>query len=372
MNKTVRYLFLLGLLLVVAGLALMRQAPAAESAAQPIPMQNPQQDDGDKPSNDYCLLCHADTDKVWTLPSGETLSLSVNHDALANSVHGQDLVCADCHVNYRFPHQPQASQNVREYQLERYASCRACHEDQYLHAQDSVHGAAVREGRIEAAICIDCHGSHDIQPPDDPPQRVSFTCGQCHGAIFQDYRASVHGSALVEEGNTDVPVCTDCHGTHDIENPTTALFRVRSPQLCADCHTDEALMDDYDISTNVLDSYLDDFHGATVALFDQHDPDVATNKAVCYDCHGVHNIKSVDDTATVRENLLIACQQCHPNASDNFPDAWVGHYEPTLEQNPLLTIANTLYGALVPMMGVAMAFFIGADVIRRIRPKSGQ
>lgn len=371
MNKKAYLAMLLGLVLV--GLAILSQPQHVESASTAVTPQGYQQEDGgSKPSNDYCLLCHSNPDLAWELPSGERLTLQVDPDALAHSVHGADLGCADCHENYRFPHQPQTSQTVRQYQLQRYASCRACHEDQYLHAQDSVHGSAVRQGRIEAAICIDCHGGHDIQTPADPPQRVSFTCGQCHGAIFQDYRESIHGKALVEEGNTDVPVCTDCHGTHTIQDPTTALFRVRSPQLCADCHADSALMGRYNISTNVFDSYLDDFHGATVALFEQQDPNVATNKAVCYDCHGVHNIQPVENGEAIRKNLLITCQECHPDAGTNFPAAWVGHYEPTFAKNPLLTIANRLYGALIPLVGVAMAFFIGTDVLRRIRLKSGR
>ena len=53
---------------------------------------------------------------------------------------------------------------------------------------------------------------------------------------------SIHGDALLTEGNPDVPTCIKCHGVHDINDPTTALARVRSPQLCADCHADEELM----------------------------------------------------------------------------------------------------------------------------------
>ncbi len=371
MNRKALFACIVGFVLIIV--AVLSNTNTAGSHSAPInSASSPQEDDGQQPSTEYCLLCHSQTDMIWELPSGETLSLMVNPEALANSVHAEELVCADCHVNYHFPHERQTSQTIREYQMERYATCRNCHEDQYLHAQDSVHGAAVRSGRIEAAICIDCHGSHDIQRPADPPQRISFTCGQCHGPILEEYSTSVHGSALLEEGNVDVPVCTDCHGVHDIENPTTSLFRVRSPQLCARCHANEELMSEYDISTNVFTSYLDDFHGAPVALFDQHDPETATNKAVCYDCHGVHDIQSVDNGESIRENLLTACQQCHPDATANFPDAWTGHYEPTLAKNPLLTISNGLYNILIPVVGLGLVFFIGTDVFRRIRPKSGQ
>src|SRR5690606_31527529 len=150
------------------------------------------------------------------------------------------------------------------------------------------------------------------------------------GAVFEQYQNSVHGAALFAESNPDVPTCIDCHGVHDITDPKTNLFRVRSPQLCATCHADAELMGKYDITPNVFDSYLTDFHGSTVALFEQQDPNVPTNKAVCFDCHGVHDIARVDDQTSrvVRENLVATCQECHPGATADFPDSWVGHFPP--------------------------------------------
>lgn len=371
----------LGLLLILSTLVWL-QLQLAEAAAQhpPIPAQSAQQEgetppeDSEQPSNDYCLLCHSQPDRTFTFPTGETLSLTVNPAVLAASVHGTNnpegaLACADCHLDHRYPHAPQTSQTKREFELQRYAACRTCHEDQYLHAQDSVHGAAIRAGRIEAAVCVDCHGGHDIQPPDEPRQRISLTCGQCHGAIFEEYRQSVHGAALLDEGNPDVPTCTDCHGVHNIPDPTTALFRVRSPELCAKCHANEELMAKYDISTNVFDSYLTEFHGTTVAIFEQKDPNVASNKAVCYDCHGVHNIapSGSEKSQVTKENLLKTCQQCHPNATSDFPDAWVGHFEPTADSHPLLYAVNTFYKILIPLVLGGFGVLVVSDIFGRLR-----
>jgi nitrate/TMAO reductase-like tetraheme cytochrome c subunit len=330
----------------------------------------------EQPSNAYCLLCHSQPDFNWELPSGENLSLTVDPDILAGSVHGTDnprgqLACADCHADHRFPHEPQASTTIREFTLERFASCRTCHEDEYTHAQDSVHGAAIREGQLSAAVCVDCHGGHDIQSPNEPRERISLTCGECHGIIFDQYRQSVHGEALFGESNPDVPTCIDCHGVHNIDDPTTASFRNRSPEICADCHANEELMEKYGISTNVFNSYLTDFHGTTVALFEQQDPDVATNKAVCYDCHGVHDIRSIDDenSHVVRENLLITCRKCHPDASSDFPDAWVGHYEPTAKSHPLLFTVNTFYKLLIPGVLGGFVLLVSTDIFRQIRQR---
>ena len=327
-----------------------------------------------EPSNAYCLLCHSQAGLTWKLPSGETLSLTVDENMLADSVHGTAnqhgaLNCADCHSNMTFPHQPDPAQNIREFQLERYTSCTNCHQDEATRSQDSVHAAALTSGTLEAATCIDCHGAHDVQQPDVPRQRISLTCGKCHGAIFDQYRTSVHGEALLVENNPDVPTCIDCHGVHNISDPTTALFRVRSPELCAKCHADAQLMDKYNITTNVFDSYLTDFHGTTVALFEQDDPNVATNKAVCYDCHGVHDIAKVDasNSRVIRENLLTTCRQCHPGATADFPAAWVGHFPPTLESQPLLFLVNTFYTLLIPVVVLGFVFLVLTDIFRRIR-----
>lgn len=398
MTKGIRFaaakyvLLCVGISLVMVGSAMLVQAADHQSVVQQTPETTetpttaeataeatPSADsavasNGLKPSNAYCLLCHTQEGRSWTLPSGETLSLTVDPSILANSVHGDKntkgpLACADCHTDHLYPHNKETVKTVREFQIERYATCRNCHEDEYTRSQDSVHGASIRDGHLEAATCVDCHGGHDIQTPDVPRQRISLTCGKCHGVIFDQYRTSVHGAALLEEGNQDVPTCIDCHGVHNINDPTTNLFRVRSPQLCAKCHTDSSIMSKYNITTNVLDSYLTDFHGQTVALFDQKDPTVATNKAVCYDCHGVHDIQKVDakNSQVIRENLTATCKKCHPDASSSFPDAWVGHFPPTLQSNPLLFLVNTFYNVLIPFVVAGFAFLIATDIFRRVR-----
>jgi predicted CXXCH cytochrome family protein len=370
-------LLVIGIVMILTGV--MMVFAAQETTPIPEPERTPTTEvtsEEEAPSNAYCLLCHSQPDRRWTLPSGEVLSLTIDPSILAQSVHGETnpegpLDCADCHTNHSFPHQPQLSESIREFQLERYVTCRNCHEEQYTHQQDSVHNIALEEGRLEAATCMDCHGAHDIQPPDQPRQRISLTCGRCHGVIFDQYRQSVHGSALFEESNPDVPTCIDCHGVHNIADPTNVLFRVRSPELCASCHADTQLMAEYDISTHVFDSYLTDFHGSTVALFEQQDPDVATNKAVCVDCHGVHDIARADaeNSSVIRANLLATCQQCHPSATSDFPDAWVGHFPPTLESHPLLFIVDLFYKILIPATISAFAILVATDVFRRLRQR---
>ncbi len=226
------------------------------------------------------------------MPSGEVLDISVHRDIYKFSVHGRlDMSCVLCHTNIsEYPHQPIEAQNLREYAVANYAACATCHDSQYSATHDSVHGTALLNGNIEAAVCTDCHGAHNVQPADKRATAIQQTCENCHFEIYTVYEESVHGAALFEEGNSDVPACTDCHGVHDLGGPTETGFHLFSPQICANCHEDEALMDKYGISTDVFDTYVADFHGSTVVIFEQTAPDQETNKAVCVDCHGVHNI----------------------------------------------------------------------------------
>jgi predicted CXXCH cytochrome family protein len=340
---------------------------AAPAAGQD---DNPPKPNGD---NGYCLLCHAQPDQSVPLPDGSALNISIDAAALAESVHGDSnpmgaLACTACHGEMSYPHQKPAPASARSYTLEMAAVCTTCHAQQAAGQADSVHAEALANGNLRAATCIDCHTAHTVKPPDTPRTHISETCGQCHTIAFADYQNSAHGKALFE-GDANVPTCVDCHGVHGIQHPTTALFRNRSPELCADCHANEALMKQYGISTNVFDSYLTDFHGTTVQLFEQQDPGVATNKAVCFDCHGVHNIAPADaeNSRVIKENLLETCQQCHPDATSNFPDAWVGHYEPTFDSQPLLYAVDTFYKILIPGVLAGFAALIGLDIFGRIR-----
>ncbi len=280
------------------------------------------------------------------------------------------LGCTACHGDMRFPHQEPLPANRRALTLDMTGVCATCHTEQAAGQADSVHANALLAGNPHAATCVDCHGAHEITPPNEPRTRISEICGTCHTIAFGEYRQSVHGQALYA-GDPNVPTCIDCHGVHGINHPTTAQFRNRSPELCAECHADEDLMEQYGITTNVFNSYLTDFHGTTVELFEQNDPNVATNKAVCFDCHGVHNIAEVsaENSRVVRENLLETCQNCHPDATSNFPDAWVGHYPPTFESHPLLFAVNTFYTILIPLVLAGFAVLIALDVFRRIRQR---
>jgi predicted CXXCH cytochrome family protein len=321
---------------------------------------------GDEP----CIGCHSTIGLQVELASGEVLPLTVDPSVFAVSAHGKaNVKCIDCHVNISgYPHPEMTATDRRSYQIEAYTQCQTCHTSQYEDALDSVHARELAAGNRQAPVCTDCHGAHDTSDPRIPRQSSSATCETCHSVIYSQYISSVHGKALSLENNQDVPVCTDCHGVHRQEDPTTAAFRLKSPKLCGECHGDTALMTKYGLSTDVFNTYVADFHGTTVRLFEKQSPDQPTNMAVCTDCHGVHDMQKVStgDTQSVKQTLLATCRQCHPDATDNFPDSWMGHYPLSRERHALVYYVDLFYKILIPTVLGAMGLFVLLDAGRRI------
>jgi predicted CXXCH cytochrome family protein len=310
---------------------------------------------------------------------GQPLALTINQTDFSASVHGGEKVaCVDCHSNITsFPHPEVTASSPRDFSLEMYPTCQQCHAEQYQRVLDSVHQKALAAGNNSAAVCTDCHNPHtQIRMTDKntgnllPEARLSIPdkCARCHSTIYDTYKTSVHGAAL-SQGNPDVPTCIDCHGVHNIQNPTTNTFRNSTPFLCAKCHTDNSIMGKYDISTNVLNTYVADFHGTTVKMFEENYPYQPTNKPVCTDCHGIHDIMKVDDPKAgiaFKKNLLVKCQQCHPNATtETFTDAWLSHYEPSPQVFPLVYYVNLFYKIFIPAVLGGMIFYVLTDIYRR-------
>ena len=301
---------------------------------------------------DACLECHGDPSLEVVLPSGETRSLSVKRDVFAASVHGSRLGCQDCHTDITdVPHEAREFKTKREFSLAYYESCKRCHFANYTKTLDSVHFTALARGDRTAPLCVDCHGAHDVALPNKPRTRISRTCARCHEGVQAVFVRSVHGAAL-KEGNLDVPSCTDCHRSHDVAGPHAANWRNHTPELCASCHADERLMQKYGLSTAVHQTYLSDFHGMTASLRAQGQEGDQPVVARCTDCHGVHDIAKADDpnSRVVKANLVKTCQQCHADANENFPAAWLSHYEPSWTKAPLVYAVSLAYKVLIPFM----------------------
>jgi cytochrome b subunit of formate dehydrogenase len=240
-----------------------------------------------------CVSCHGDAHAI--LPSSNPDS-KVNHANIANTCgacHGQKFVMEASGLSAR----------------------------PFLSYEESVHGRAVAAGNAKAAVCTECHGVHDIRPPSDPESpifkfNVPKTCGKCHSAVNVEFLRSIHGQALIR-GNSQTPVCTDCHGIHMIKPHIDPQSSVASQALarttCAKCHEGVKLSEEFGIAGQRASSYLDSYHG----LASKVGSSVVAN---CASCHGVHNILPSSDSASTisRVNIVRTCGNCHPGAGDNF------------------------------------------------------
>jgi predicted CXXCH cytochrome family protein len=316
-------------------------------AVQPIDAQS-----------ESCTVCHLQSLQL-ILGDGSAQPLVFDNAAFQDSVH-KKLRCVDCHFGFSSKEHPERTfQNKRELTFALSESCRRCHFDKYTRTLESVHYDLLRHNNTRAPVCTDCHGSHAIRSGRHDKLMAARRCKNCHQDIYQKYTKSVHGKALLFSDNQDVPVCSDCHQAHKITNPRLTDFRNHIPQMCGNCHANAKLMKKYGLSTAVLDSYLSDFHGVTLTFYKKQEKP-SRHIAVCTDCHGIHDIVSLKgrDAAAIKVSLLERCQKCHPNATGNFPDTWISHYEPTIKRAPLVYMVNLFYKIFIPFMIIGLGLQI--------------
>lgn len=300
-----------------------------------------------------CFGCHGDRQLSMTLPSGERVSLFVDVAAFKRSVHGNRLGCLECHAGAdQTPHARKKFRTARDLSIAYFEQCKQCHFTNYTKTLDSVHYQRLQAGDVHAPLCADCHTAHAVSRTSEPRSNVSRTCERCHQKIFAAYAGSVHGRALLEEQNRDVPVCTDCHRSHNIGDPRTATFHLATPTLCGNCHTNERIMKKYGLSTRVVATYLSDFHGMTGSLRKAGGQSGGPVTAVCTDCHGIHDITKVGapGSTVMKANLVKVCQRCHKDAKDDFPAAWLGHYEPSWTKAPAVYAVTLFYWIFIPFI----------------------
>ncbi len=335
-----------------------------------------------KLKDEDCLSCHSDP-TLTTEVNGKTVSLFVDGKKLNHSIHASmKLACVDCHTDVKsLAHEapPQKvtcaqchtnAQQAYAHSMHATASktglpaancedchggahevlaggdpkspvnhanipftCGRCHGQKFLMEsngestqpfisyQDSVHGRATANGSTKAAVCTDCHGSHEIIAANDAKSpnskfNVPSTCGKCHTDIEHTFNQSVHGQAIAR-GNGMSPVCTDCHGIHSIKahgdpNSPVAAANI-SRDTCARCHEGVRLSREFGLPGNRVSSYMDSYHG----LAAEGGSLVAAN---CSSCHGVHNIlPSSDPHSTINHaNLDSTCGKCHKGVTQKF------------------------------------------------------
>jgi len=340
-----------------------------------------------KPTADECLACHSDATLSHEV-NGKTVSLHVDPQAFKDSIHGSMFTCVDCHTDVKSaahetppqkitcatchadeqaayersfhakavqggnsgaatcidchgsPHEllPASDPKSRVHHTNIPATCGACHrqklvmEDGGQSAQmvasyeQSVHGHAVAAGSEKAAVCTDCHGTHEILDAKDSKSpifkfNVPLTCGKCHDQISKEFQQSIHGQAIAK-ANWLAPVCTDCHGIHSIKahtDPNSPVSAQNVAQVtCARCHEGVRLSQEFGVEGRRETTYLASYHGLAARGGSQ----VVAN---CASCHGTHSIfPSSDPRSTINHaNLARTCGQCHPGVTEKFTAAKV-------------------------------------------------
>lgn len=307
---------------------------------------------------EYCLNCHSGGSKMF-FRDGERMSIAVDTASIQASVH-RELSCSDCHFGFSSKGHPKRNfRTKRDFKIANAESCRRCHFDKYTKTLESIHFTLLSQGNLKAPVCTDCHGSHSIREGRVEKVLSGKRCKQCHKDIYDIYSHSVHGKALIGEHIQDVPICVDCHKAHDIRNPRTMEYHERIPEMCGNCHANKEIMVKYGLSTDVVKTYLADFHGVTLKFYKRQQEELykpGKPIAVCTDCHGTHNItKTVGADATViKANLLKKCQKCHPGADENFPSTWLSHYEASMHKAPLVYIVNLVYKIFMPVLIIGL------------------
>ncbi len=127
------------------------------------------------------MQCHNQRSLSTTLPNGETLPLYVDPQVYATSVHGDKLLCADCHSTISdYPHIKREVQSRREYNLAQYELCKKCHFDNYTKTLDSIHYEMLASGDMKTPLCTAIFVSS---------LRLSFI--SCSAILFTNHSLSI-------------------------------------------------------------------------------------------------------------------------------------------------------------------------------------
>src|SRR5678816_3038902 len=108
--------------------------------------------------NEQCLMCHEDQ----SLKNQAGHSLFVNNVSFEQSIHGKSgISCVSCHSDLEsvkdFPHAETLAK----------VNCASCHEQAQKKLDASVHGQDFAKGVRDVPVCTDCHGEHQILSPQD-------------------------------------------------------------------------------------------------------------------------------------------------------------------------------------------------------------
>lgn len=320
-----------------------------------------------------CANCHTEIAEAY----------SKSEHGTGHSVeHIEVPTCTDCHGEHDIHQITDSRSKVsRQHEIE---TCQRCHldspevRDRMTHASafissysTSIHGRAVEEGNLDAAVCSDCHGGHDEMKATNPGSKVNkfnitTTCGQCHEEVTSEFNHSIHGTALAQ-GIGDAPTCTDCHGEHNILEHESAESPVApqnvSKEVCGPCHSSVRLSEKYGLPSENYGTYVDSYHGLAVNFG-------SVEAANCASCHGIHDILPISDPRSRINvaNLAETCGSCHPGANENFTVGKV-HVIGSEENDKVIYWISSIYILLIVVTIGSMTIHNVLDWFHKIKAK---
>lgn len=275
---------------------------------------------------------------------------------VSKSAHGK-VGCATCHVKHdEYPHAANTPK----------PACVTCHAEQVGGHAASVHGQELKKGNAAAPGCDSCHGTAHELPAARTAEfkkAVPQTCGMCHNEVQQKFDLSVHGKA-VARGVGEAPVCTDCHGEHNILRPSNAASTVNASHIretCGSCHGDLRLTRQFGLPKDRITSFDSSFHGLAAKTGNQ-------TVANCASCHGVHDILASTDPKSMihTSNLSATCGRCHPGAGSRFALGPI-HVGEDAAIHPSIAYVRQFYLYMIPAtIGLMLLHHLG-DFIRKFR-----
>jgi len=194
--------------------------------------------------NADCFACHSDKDLVKTNAAGKAVSLFVDEKKYAASIHAKNL-CTSCHgditeLPHAETHKPVSCSQCHRVETDIYlksdhgqaihkgvseaASCQDCHGNAHELLNYRNPSSPVYRTNLPGT-CGRCHGNVAEMEKFHLRQR----------SPIMSYDKSVHGIALLEKKQMNAAVCTDCHGSHDLHkstNPASKLNWQNTPSTC--------------------------------------------------------------------------------------------------------------------------------------------
>ncbi len=323
----------------------MPPATPLPATAPPLPTPIPHPTSGDK---NGCYDCHsAVNDK----------QAGIARDWKSSAHASVGVTCADCHGGDPTSDQITVAMDPKRgfvgtpTRLKTVGLCGSCHADparmkpynletdQYEKYWTSVHGQQLLVNNdVRVAICVDCHGVHDIKKTTDPtakvfPLNVPALCSSCHSDAarmqpygiptnqYQIYSRSVHGVALLQDKDTRAPSCASCHGSHDAQPPTSATV----VEVCGKCHTatqklyEESRHSQLPAATPqcwTCHGWHDVSQPSSERFFHQQAPNYT-----CVTCHDLQSHKLRLEVARFGDDADRRCDTCHHPDSDIYAQA---------------------------------------------------